>query len=364
MGQHAVEKSGEPVPELVRRYVTMAKRALWLAAAAIAVVPFAAQAGDEGWYVGAGGGVNWKEDSDVASDSVESDLGWLGLLRGGYDYGNGWRTELEAGYRDNGVDSVNGVNGTGDIQTLTAMINALYEFETGTMFRPYLGVGVGAADVNFDGVAPVVGSRIDEGDLVFAYQAIAGLGYNITPAIQLFVEGRFLGTDEPDFVTDAGTSVEADNWNYSALVGLTYKWLKPKPAPEPPPPEVKRMVEEPPPAPAPAEEIPRNFIIFFDWDRDNITPEAHAILEEAAEYAKSEGVARVVLTGHADRSGPDDYNLRLSERRANNARAALVDLGIPADEIAVFAKGETDPLVPTADGVREPQNRRVEIVLE
>jgi outer membrane protein OmpA-like peptidoglycan-associated protein len=345
----------------------MAKRALWLAAAAAAAVPVAAQAGDAGWYVGAGGGVNWREDSDVASDSVESDLGWLGLIRGGYDYGNGWRTELELGYRDNEVDSVNGGSGSGDIQTIDAMINVLYEFETGTMFRPYLGVGLGGADVNFDSVSPIQGSRVDEGDIVFAYQAIGGLGYNITPEIQIFGEARFLGTDEPDYVTDSGVSVEADNWNYSALVGLTYKWLKPKPAPEPPPPEIKRMTEEAPPAPAPApvaEEIPRNFIIFFDWDRDNITPEAMAILEEAAEYAKTEGVARIVLTGHADRSGPTDYNQGLSLRRVNNARNAMVDLGIPADQIAVFAKGETDPLVPTADGVREPQNRRVEIVLE
>jgi outer membrane protein OmpA-like peptidoglycan-associated protein len=342
----------------------MAKRALWLAAAAAAAVPVAAQAGDAGWYVGAGGGVNWLEDSDVAGTSVEFDLGWLGLIRGGYDYGNGWRTELELGYRDNEVDSIDGVSGgSGDVTQWDAMINVLYEFETGTMFRPYLGVGLGGADVTMDVAFP--GGTLDEGDVVFAYQAIAGLGYNITPEIQLFAEGRFLGTDEPDFDSPATGQVEADIWNYSALVGLTYKWLKPKPAPEPPPPEIKRMTEEAPPAPAPvAEEIPRNFIIFFDWDRDNITPEAMAILEEAAEYAKTEGVARVVLTGHADLSGPTDYNQGLSLRRANNARNAMVDLGIPADQIAVFAKGETDPLVPTADGVREPQNRRVEIVLE
>jgi outer membrane protein OmpA-like peptidoglycan-associated protein/outer membrane protein W len=344
----------------------MAKRALWLAAATIAAIPFAAQAGDAGWYVGAGGGANWKPDADVSTDKVDSDIGWLGLIRGGYDYGNGWRTELEAGYRNNGVDKVSGVNASGDTRTIDAMVNVLYEFETGSMFRPYLGAGAGGAQVNFKGVSPILGSRINEGDIVFAYQAIAGVGYNITPAVQIFAEGRFLGTDQPDFVTDAGTEVDADNWNYSALVGVTYKWLKPKKAPEPPPPEIKRMVEEaPPPAPAPvAEEIPRNFIIFFDWDRDNISPEAMAILEEAAQYAKQAGVARIVLTGYADRSGSVKYNQGLSQRRADNARAAMVQLGISASEIAVFAKGESDPLVPTADGVREPQNRRVEIVLE
>ena len=75
-------------------------------------------------------------------------------------------------------------------------------------------------------------------------------------------------------------------------------------------------------------------------------------------------MARIVLTGHADRSGSTKYNEGLSMRRANNAMTDLIDLGIPGSSIAVFSKGETEPLVPTDDGVREPQNRRVEIVLE
>ena len=75
-------------------------------------------------------------------------------------------------------------------------------------------------------------------------------------------------------------------------------------------------------------------------------------------------MSRVVLTGHADRSGSSKYNDGLSMRRANNAMTSLIDLGIAGSAIAVFAKGEADPLVPTDDGVRELQNRRVEIVLE
>ena len=67
---------------------------------------------------------------------------------------------------------------------------------------------------------------------------------------------------------------------------------------------------------------------------------------------------------HADRSGPENYNMALSLRRANAVKDALVREGVPATAISVVGKGETQPLVPTADGVREPQNRRVEIVIQ
>jgi outer membrane protein OmpA-like peptidoglycan-associated protein len=70
------------------------------------------------------------------------------------------------------------------------------------------------------------------------------------------------------------------------------------------------------------------------------------------------------VTGHADRAGPDSYNMALSMRRADAVKAVLVREGVPANQIAVVARGESQPLVPTADGVREPQNRRVEIVLQ
>jgi outer membrane protein OmpA-like peptidoglycan-associated protein len=346
----------------------MAKRALWLAAAVVAAVPLAAQAGDAGWYAGGGGGVNFKRDGEVGqvNNKLDFDTGWMGLLRGGYDYGNGWRTELEGGYRDNNVDKVDGVSQSGDVKTWDAMVNVLYEFETGTMFRPYLGIGLGGANVSYNNVGGIAGSRIDDQDWVFAFQGIAGANIELDPNWAVFADYRYFATDEPDFNTDSGTEVEADERNHSVVVGVRYKWLKPKKAPEAPAPEIKRMAaEEPaPPPPAAKEEIPRNFIIFFDWDKDNITPEAQKILSEAAEYAKQAGVARIVLTGHADRSGSAKYNEGLSMRRAQNAMKSMVELGIPGSEIAVFAKGETQPLVPTEDGVREPQNRRVEIVLE
>uniref|UniRef100_UPI001081FF87 OmpA family protein n=1 Tax=Crenalkalicoccus roseus TaxID=1485588 RepID=UPI001081FF87 len=105
------------------------------------------------------------------------------------------------------------------------------------------------------------------------------------------------------------------------------------------------------------------YLVFFDWDRADLTARAREIIAEAAQNARRVQTTRIEVAGHADRSGPAAYNQRLSERRAEAVAAELVRNGISRNEIVVQAFGETRPLVPTADGVREPQNRRVEIVL-
>ena len=105
------------------------------------------------------------------------------------------------------------------------------------------------------------------------------------------------------------------------------------------------------------------FVRVLDWDKDELTPQATAILDNAAAAYASTGNAQVQLAGHADRSGPDDYNIGLSQRRAANVRAYLTGRGIPDGVMTTEAFGESRPLVETADGVREPQNRRVEITM-
>jgi hypothetical protein len=119
----------------------------------------------------------------------------------------------------------------------------------------------------------------------------------------------------------------------------------------------------PPPPPQPPAAQATSFMVFFDWDRYNLSPQAESTIGQAAAAFKQTGAARVVATGHADRSGPENYNMALSLRRANAVKDSLVRNGVPAGAIQVIGKGETQPLVPTADGVREPQNRRVEIVI-
>ncbi len=120
----------------------------------------------------------------------------------------------------------------------------------------------------------------------------------------------------------------------------------------------------PPPVVAPAPAVARSYQVFFDFNKSDLTPEAVKVVDEAAAHAAPAKVTRIDVTGHTDTVGSDAYNMRLSRRRAESVAAELEARGIPSSEIAIFAKGKKDLLVPTKDGVREPQNRRVQIVYE
>jgi outer membrane protein OmpA-like peptidoglycan-associated protein len=153
------------------------------------------------------------------------------------------------------------------------------------------------------------------------------------------LEGRYYGTTNPGNYT---------NNNIMALLSVSYKFGEPAAPPPPPPPAV----------------APPSFMVFFDWDRSNLSAQALATIKQAADAFRAKGNARITATGHTDTSGPESYNMALSLRRANAVKDALVQNGVPAQAITVIGMGEKGLLVPTADGVREPQNRRVEIVIQ
>jgi iron complex outermembrane receptor protein len=116
----------------------------------------------------------------------------------------------------------------------------------------------------------------------------------------------------------------------------------------------------PPPVQAPA--VAHSYMVFFDFNKSDLTAQAEKIVDQAAANAGTAKATTLAVTGYTDTVGSDAYNMRLSRRRAESVAAKLEKDGVPASEIAIVAKGKHDLLVPTADGVKEPQNRRVTIV--
>jgi iron complex outermembrane receptor protein len=139
-------------------------------------------------------------------------------------------------------------------------------------------------------------------------------------------------------------------------VDLSFKWEPASPPAETP------VAFTPPPAQAPM--APHSYLVFFDFNKSDLTSQAQQIVDQAASNAGPAKVTRLTVTGHTDTVGSDAYNMRLSRRRAESVAARLEKDGIPSGEIEIVAKGKRDLLVPTADGVKEPQNRRVQIVYE
>lgn len=116
-----------------------------------------------------------------------------------------------------------------------------------------------------------------------------------------------------------------------------------------------------PPPPPPSMAQAPSYLVFFDWDKSNLSPQAMATISQAAAAYKSNGSAHIANVGNTDTSGSPDYNVALSLRRADAVKRALIQNGVPAASIDTAGRGETNLLVPTADSVREPQNRRVEL---
>jgi outer membrane protein OmpA-like peptidoglycan-associated protein len=312
------------------------KKAL-IAAAALAALPAVTQAQDvqtPGVYFGVEGGLNWMFNTTILGQNVSPQMGWALGGKIGYDF-IGPRIEVEGLYRENNNGNFFGNRAiTGRIAQTSAMANLLYDFNAFGAFVPYIGAGAGVGFVDSD---------FQMNSVVFAYQGIIGVGYNFTPNLRFNIDGRYFGTTNPSV---AGTTWT--NNNISAIASIQIKFGS-----SPPPP--------PPPAPAVA---PPSFMVFFDWDRSNLSQQALSTIKQAADAFKAKGNARITATGHTDTSGPEAYNMALSLRRANAVKDALVREGVPAAAITVIGRGEAGLLVQTGDGVREPQNRRVEIVIQ
>ncbi|MBV8842545.1 MAG: OmpA family protein [Bryobacterales bacterium] len=313
------------------------------------------------------------------------------------------RVEEEYSYRHNGLSSFQSFTGpgffgssfTGNRNTNSIMTNFIYDFTVGWPVTPHIGFGVGAVNTNdsvsanptppllanqmltVSGPGGVIG-RVGAGTPFtnpvfggtflksntwnFGYQAIAGIRYDINPLLAFDLDYRYLANTNstnnnrgvlpfPPFGFPPNTTRYKTGYNTQNLVAsLTMKFGAP-PAPPPPAP--------PAPPPPPTHQV---YLVFFDWDKYNITPEGQQIIVLAANQYKAGGRVQIQVNGYTDTTGSFGYNQRLSERRANAVAAALERLGVPRSDMVVAGHSFNDLRVPTPPGVREPQNRRVEIV--
>src|SRR3982750_2661032 len=124
-----------------------------------------------------------------------------------------------------------------------------------------------------------------------------------------------------------------------------------------------QQTDEPTPAAVSGQAEPGSFLVYFGFDKATLDASARQVVAEAADEYKRTGAAQITVTGHADKAGRPAYNQALSERRAEAVRRELERHGVEATAVQGAADGENNPLVPTADGVADAQNRRVEIVM-
>jgi OmpA-OmpF porin, OOP family len=359
--------------------------ALTVATSGVATAQFLGAPGDgvvprsrveqmQGPYISLGGGANWLQSTmfEVHDFGPPTDIekngfktGWTANGAIGWAFGIGPRVELEVSYRRNhtnelfegGACAPSGVDDDfSRLSQLGIMGNIAYDIYTGTRLVPYLGFGGGAVRSSYRVSSDCIFVD-DETQWGWAVQGFAGADFLVTDALRLGFRYNFLYTRKLDDISGLECCISAfdegklDPSNHAITVQLAYNFGAPRLIPLLP----AAPVAAPPP-------LQRNFLVFFDFDRSDITPEADRVIVQAANNARTAAVTRITLTGHADRSGPVNYNQRLSERRAESVKARLIREGVPAGDIVTMAFGETRPLVPTADGVREPQNRRVEIV--
>lgn len=340
-----------------------------------------------GLYVGAGVGLHSPNNPRASAMGpgfsngrleFNENFGINSELALGYGLGNGFRFELEGDFMRSGINNLQGTRffptaANGSMRTWGIMANALYDLDVGTPYvYPYLGLGAGYQwtkmnDVSFVQPGGPFSFRSDSQSGAFAWQAIVGAAFPIpgVPGLAATADYRFMdilgGEKFSGYGSAAGTGgtvysgVKLHNqFNNELVFGIRYAFNQPEAAPPPAP--IPTAV----PAPTPA----RSYLVFFDWDKATLTDRARSIIKEAADNSTHVQVTRIAVNGYTDTSGTPQYNQGLSVRRAQAVAGELVRDGVPQNIINIQGFGENHLLVATGPGVREPQNRRVEIVIQ
>ncbi|THD64824.1 outer membrane beta-barrel protein [Phenylobacterium sp.] len=184
------------------------------AALVVAVTPFASRAADDnGWYVRGDAGATFSGRID-GTNGPRSDDGWTADLGAGKSFGNGFRSDAELLYLDG-----SGKSGAGDTHVLAGFLNGYYDFLPNSQWRPFIGAGIGVADVKVDD-----SFRAPHGDrTTFAYQAIAGVSHPFSDRLTGEVAYRYIGAPNVKFGSD-DDRVKGDFGASLVTVGLRYRF--------------------------------------------------------------------------------------------------------------------------------------------
>ncbi len=345
-------------------------------------IPIAAMAQPiTGLYVGGGVGLHAPQDPrattlgpgfGTGTVKLNENYGFNSNLAVGYGLGNGFRFEIEGDFMRSGLQHINGTPfataASGAVRTWGLMGNALYDMDVGVPWVfPYIGLGAGYQWTKLNGVGAtqVAGPfsfNTNDQSGAFAWQAILGASFPVpnVPGLSVTADYRFmdiLGGEKFNGVEGPGLEPAQlklhNQFNHDLVIGVRYAFN----APAPPVPVAPAPIAAPAPAPA------RSYLVFFDWDKADLTDRAKAIVKEAADNSTRVQVTRIEVNGYTDTSGTPQYNQGLSVRRARAVAGELVRDGVPQSAISVQGFGDTHLLVSTGPGVREPQNRRVEIII-
>ena len=371
----------------------------------------AQQAGDTYGAIGAGIAIgsdenNFRDTGDavpasfVSAFETDDNVAIYGAL--GKYFRDDVRGEIELANRTQEIDEIAGDglgfggfpdDGTiGDLSATTLMLNVFKDFNVDAAGRltPYLGLGAGVARIRpeFENISSadadddtLNGYRVvvSDKDYTIAGQAMAGLSFDFTDNMMVDVRYKYLSTGKYEyggFVNDLFTDLEGNYSVQEVTAGLRWNFgggaAAPAPvAAAPAPVQYKTCFDgsrvpvtvECPPQIEEEVEVPEELelTVYFDYDKSNLTDAAQTLIAARAAEAREYDISSIVVQGNTDSSGSAAYNQRLSARRANVVRDALVANGIDSSMISIEALGESNPAKPTADGVREPLNRRTEV---
>lgn len=278
----------------------------------------------------------------------------------------------------------------------TAMANLWLDLFPGSRVRPYIGGGLGAAYIRADDFGyddPRLGNiqLNDTEDTVFAYQAGAGVALDLSTRWTVALDYRYLDTDDPrlNLLDDVPTTrIELDYRSHSAMLTLRYAFHVPEreaPPPAEPPVEVVPVAEPPPAEPAPEPAAPPcqtpppgapfslegckvgdRLVLHgatFEFDEDRLTANAKLLLDRVADALLARPDLQVEVQGHTDSKGAEEYNQRLSERRAESVTRYLVGRGVQGDRLTAVGYGESQPVADNETEEGRELNRRVELLI-